>query len=142
MVATALRLRPWLVNLLQSLQAGVMAIFDTPGAGPRGQNNYNLLSGAREKSQHYYNRTTKKTRTVACAVAAVIFFLWCVPLLLANYNRDADERLCDHPISILASNARQVFNETLTRQSKSLGEAVAEYQRRYGMPPPPHFDKW
>ncbi|CAG8027247.1 unnamed protein product [Penicillium olsonii] len=130
------------MNLLQSLQAGVMAIFDIPGAGPRGQHNYNLLSGAREKSQHYYSRTTKKTRTVACAVAAVIFFLWCFPLLPANYNRVADEYLCDHPISILASNARQVFNETLMRQSKSLGEAVAEYQRRYDMPPPPHFDKW
>lgn len=28
------------------------------------------------------------------------------------------------------------------RQSKSLDEAVKEYRRRYGMPPPPHFDKW
>jgi hypothetical protein len=28
------------------------------------------------------------------------------------------------------------------RQSRTLQEAVAEYRRRYGLPPPPHFDKW
>jgi hypothetical protein len=40
------------------------------------------------------------------------------------------------------ADASQTFNETLTRQSRSLDEAVTEYRRRYGMPPPPHFDKW
>jgi hypothetical protein len=27
-------------------------------------------------------------------------------------------------------------------QSKTLREATREYQKRYGIPPPPHFDKW
>lgn len=30
----------------------------------------------------------------------------------------------------------------LQRQSSTLQAAVAEYKRRYKIPPPPHFDKW
>ncbi|CAG8923083.1 unnamed protein product [Penicillium salamii] len=142
MVHNVLRLRPRLMTFFQSLQASIMAIVDTLRTGPWGQPSYQLLNGAREKSNYYYTRTTTRTWTLACSVAAMIFFLWCFPLLPANYNRVADERLCDHPISILVSDARQAFNETLTRQSKSLEDAVAEYHRRYDMPPPPHFDKW
>lgn len=118
-----------------------MAILETLRAGPWGQHNYQLLDGARAKSYYYYARTTKRT-WMAFLVAAVIFFLWCFPLLPANFSRIANERWCDHPISILASDASQSFNKTLARQSKSLEEAVTEYHRRYNMPPPPHFDKW
>ncbi|KAJ6119502.1 hypothetical protein N7523_003782 [Penicillium sp. IBT 18751x] len=47
-----------------------------------------------------------------------------------------------HPISRLIHNAQQQFDHVRTRQSKTLGEAVQEYKRRYKMHPPPHFDKW
>ncbi|QPC73650.1 hypothetical protein HYE68_004402 [Fusarium pseudograminearum] len=47
-----------------------------------------------------------------------------------------------HPISYLASNAQQDLEQIKARQSKTLDEAVKEYRQRYGMPPPPHFDKW
>ena len=47
-----------------------------------------------------------------------------------------------HPIQRLTMDAQQSFAAVKVRQSKSLPEAVAEYRRRYGMPPPPHFDKW
>ncbi|RSL90475.1 hypothetical protein CEP51_000705 [Fusarium floridanum] len=47
-----------------------------------------------------------------------------------------------HPITYLIKNAQREFEEAKARQSKSLQEAVVEYRRRYGMPPPPHFDKW
>jgi len=47
-----------------------------------------------------------------------------------------------HPIWQLSKDAERNFEETLQRQSKSLGEAVKEYRRRYGIPPPPNFDKW
>ena len=47
-----------------------------------------------------------------------------------------------HPISRLVQNAEQDFNQLLSRQSKTLSDAVAEYRRRYKMHPPPHFDKW
>ncbi|KAL3481261.1 glycosyl transferase family 90-domain-containing protein [Aspergillus californicus] len=72
----------------------------------------------------------------------MVFFFWCFPPFPAPFHRIANERLCDHPISKLAYDASHAFNETLTRQSKSLDEAVAEYRGRYNMPPPPHFDKW
>lgn len=47
-----------------------------------------------------------------------------------------------HPVSRLVHNAEQEFDHLLSRQSKTLAEAVAEYRRRYQMHPPPHFDKW
>ncbi|THW83786.1 hypothetical protein D6D15_09330 [Aureobasidium pullulans] len=47
-----------------------------------------------------------------------------------------------HPIEYLAKNAEHDFSSLLQRQSRTLGEAVAEYKRRYNIPPPPHFDKW
>ncbi|KAJ3793605.1 hypothetical protein GGU11DRAFT_849351, partial [Lentinula aff. detonsa] len=47
-----------------------------------------------------------------------------------------------HPITRLMSLAEQRFRTKLSRQSKTLAAAVAEYQRRYAMPPPKGFDKW
>jgi hypothetical protein len=47
-----------------------------------------------------------------------------------------------HPISLLISNAEQEFNRLKNKQSNTLAEAVAEYRRRYGISPPPGFDKW
>ncbi|MCJ1384655.1 capsule-associated protein CAP1 [Xylographa soralifera] len=47
-----------------------------------------------------------------------------------------------HPIHQLINNAEQSLSGTVSRQSKTLIEAVAEYKRRYKIPPPPNFDKW
>lgn len=47
-----------------------------------------------------------------------------------------------HPIEVLTGLAQANFNNTLQRQSSNLHEAVAEYRRRYGIPPPPNFDRW
>ncbi|KAI9796923.1 MAG: capsule-associated protein CAP1, partial [Piccolia ochrophora] len=50
--------------------------------------------------------------------------------------------LKQHPIYQLINKAEKDFETTKSKQSKTLGEAVAEYRRRYQLPPPPHFDKW
>lgn len=47
-----------------------------------------------------------------------------------------------HPISQLVAEAEAQFTQLQARQSKSLTEAVAEYRRRYNIPPPPNFDTW
>ncbi|KAH6627741.1 hypothetical protein F5144DRAFT_593911 [Chaetomium tenue] len=47
-----------------------------------------------------------------------------------------------HPIWHLINDAEREFEAVKARQSKNLRAAVAEYRRRYGLPPPPHFDKW
>lgn len=47
-----------------------------------------------------------------------------------------------HPISYLIQQAEQDFETLKAKQSKTLAEAVAEYRRRYGINPPPNFDKW
>jgi hypothetical protein len=40
------------------------------------------------------------------------------------------------------TDAERNFEKVKSRQSRTLRDAVAEYRRRYGIPPPPNFDKW
>ncbi|KAI0969288.1 hypothetical protein F4678DRAFT_170091 [Xylaria arbuscula] len=47
-----------------------------------------------------------------------------------------------HPISYLIAQAEKELTATKAKQSKSLGQAVTEYRRRYGIAPPPNFNKW
>lgn len=47
-----------------------------------------------------------------------------------------------HPIRQLITKSEDEFNEVINRQSDTLEKAVAEYRRRYKIPPPPNFDKW
>jgi hypothetical protein len=45
-------------------------------------------------------------------------------------------------MSQLIADADRRMKAMKDRQSKTLQQAVAEYVRRYGIPPPPNFDKW
>ena len=49
-----------------------------------------------------------------------------------------------HPITALITNARSTSSnwEKQASRSVSIAQAVEEYRARYGIPPPPHFDKW
>ncbi|KAI4187267.1 MAG: hypothetical protein LQ346_005517 [Caloplaca aetnensis] len=47
-----------------------------------------------------------------------------------------------HPIHQLITQAEHDFEDTKSRQSQTLSDAVTEYRRRYRVPPPPNFDKW
>lgn len=47
-----------------------------------------------------------------------------------------------HPIHQLVGEAEGDFQTVRARQSRSLSDAVAEYRRRYKLPPPPNFDVW
>lgn len=48
----------------------------------------------------------------------------------------------EHPITALMADAKVAFTNRLSKQSKTLHEAVAEYKRRYGRNPPHGFDHW
>jgi hypothetical protein len=47
-----------------------------------------------------------------------------------------------HPVDQLIRSSEKSWMQTLGSQSQTLEAAVAEYRRRYQIPPPPHFDKW
>lgn len=47
-----------------------------------------------------------------------------------------------HPVDALVRDAESDFMAMLHKQSQTLEGAVAEYKRRYQIPPPPNFDKW
>jgi hypothetical protein len=47
-----------------------------------------------------------------------------------------------HPIYDLVDKAKKKWNAKVTRQSKTLRDAVREYKRRYQRDPPLGFDRW
>ena len=47
-----------------------------------------------------------------------------------------------HPIELLVHEANEDFQAMVEGQSKTLPDAIAEYERRYHMEPPPGFDVW
>lgn len=47
-----------------------------------------------------------------------------------------------HPIHHLIREAEAAWHRKVSRQSRTLEEAVAEYRRRYKQPPPRGFDAW
>ena len=47
-----------------------------------------------------------------------------------------------HPIEVLVERAQIHFDKMVRDQSKTLGEAITRYKRRYSRDPPPGFDKW
>lgn len=53
-----------------------------------------------------------------------------------------DAEQADHPIPQLLSLGERRWEEMAARQSRTLGEAVEEYKRRYSRLPPKGFDLW
>ena len=47
-----------------------------------------------------------------------------------------------HPIEILVKEANEEFASMIASQSKTVDEAIKEYQRRYNRVPPPGFEEW
>ena len=96
-------------------------------------------------------RQSKAKRTLwAIAAATVVINLLFAVRSLTAYRTPSD--IYDpvhlsksgprHPILQLVQRTQNEFQAINARQSKTFQEAVTEYQRRYQMPPPPHFDEW
>lgn len=106
------------------------------------QGTYRLL-GERQKLSNGLG-ILRKIWTLAGLAAIMLFVVWNLgsSTTTMSYQQLGERAMCEHPVARLVHDAQQSFNATLERQSKSLEEAITEYRRRYGMPPPPHFDKW
>jgi len=57
-------------------------------------------------------------------------------------KHDTRQKIKEHPIPQLMAEAEAKFRNLLSRQSKTLVEAVQEYKRRYKRDPPRGFDHW
>ena len=65
------------------------------------------------------------------------------PQLLVNFVVGDDKTVVkEHPIPKLMADAETKFRERLSRQSKTLAQAVAEYRKRFKRDPPRGFDDW
>lgn len=62
------------------------------------------------------------------------------PTVSSEPMRYTDRRM--HPMKSLIQTSRDSWAAKLQSQSQTLDAAVHEYRRRYGIAPPPHFDKW
>jgi hypothetical protein len=56
--------------------------------------------------------------------------------------QDHNQLLHPHPVQALFLNARTEFERLVSEQSQTFDEADAEYRRRYGIEPPPGFQRW
>ncbi|KAI9891358.1 MAG: capsule-associated protein CAP1 [Vezdaea aestivalis] len=54
----------------------------------------------------------------------------------------APQGSASHPVYHLVNHAETDFESVKASQSKTVEEAVVEYRSRYGISPPPNFDKW
>ena len=62
--------------------------------------------------------------------------------LLSLVKGDSRMTTKDHPIPKLMAEAENKFRDRLSRQSKTLAQAVKEYKKRYKRDPPRGFDHW
>ncbi|KAH8112814.1 hypothetical protein DFH11DRAFT_1604084 [Phellopilus nigrolimitatus] len=61
---------------------------------------------------------------------------------MATLRETSQGRNVIHPIPMLMADAEDKFRNLVSKQSKTLPQAVAEYTRRYGRNPPKGFDDW
>lgn len=64
------------------------------------------------------------------------------PRLLDLVKGTSGTTVNEHPIPKLMAEAELKFRERLSRQSKTLAQAVAEYRKRFKRDPPRGFDDW
>ena len=64
------------------------------------------------------------------------------PGLLSFVKRDSRMTTKQHPIPKLMAEAEVKFRDRLSKQSKTLAEAVKEYKKRFKRDPPRGFDHW
>lgn len=72
--------------------------------------------------------------------AVAILVIFSIGVVIYRYQKPS----YGHPISTLIGSA-EVQHQRWSNQayrSRTLGEAVVNYQQRYARDPPPHFDKW
>lgn len=62
--------------------------------------------------------------------------------LISFMKSDTRPKVKEHPIPKLMAEAEANFRNLLSRQSKTLEEAVHEYKKRYNRDPPQGFDHW
>ena len=91
-----------------------------------------------------------RSRQLLALLVVCVFVILTITLLRSSNRLDNLHPLIglssatskSHPIHQLITRAEKEQRKTLSQQSKSFKEAVAEYRRRYKVAPPPHFDKW
>ncbi|KZT65002.1 glycosyltransferase family 90 protein [Daedalea quercina L-15889] len=62
--------------------------------------------------------------------------------LMSFRKGHARPEITEHPIPTLMAEAETKYRDLLAKQSRTLAEAVKEYNRRYGRNPPQGFDDW
>lgn len=97
----------------------------------------------RTSSAHQDMRLVSRRNRPLCLALALLVLLGIIcaanvpSALVASPSRGHT-----HPIDSLLADAQQQWATKVDGQSKTLMQAVKEYKRRYGRPPPNGFDDW
>ena len=87
--------------------------------------------------------SSMQTRHVRIIISFIFFVCSVTSIVFLGGNRRAPLQIANHhPIEELIRTSRAQFSEVLAKQSLTLDEAIREYKARYGMHPPPKFDRW
>ena len=115
---------------------------------------YLFVSKTRSAKVLDYKIDVRKVLSIVSAISFVVFtfsllrnpgnvtFFSRSPQEVQHRPNPFDPGSSTHLITQLIDSAETEFESIRASQSKSLEEAVREYQRRYNTSPPPHFDKW
>lgn len=121
-----LRMRPRQLLLLGGLVFFIICVVSLLRISPAGTNISKSPSSSTSNSYQDHGKPAKRPSTT-----------------LVPFNpRPKPAPGGSHPMWHLITDAERELEAVKMRQSKTLEEAVAEYRRRYKIPPPPNFDKW
>lgn len=83
-----------------------------------------------------------KTKSVLWAIFLVPFVPYLANIVVIKLAESSLIRSQPHPVEFFIRNAKSDFNNLVQRQSRTYSAAHTEYQRRYGIEPPPGFESW
>ncbi|RMJ23393.1 Glycosyltransferase family 90 protein [Aspergillus sp. HF37] len=83
-----------------------------------------------------------KSRSIVWAIFLIPLIPFIANVIAIRNWQSSLVHLQEHPVEALINNAKADFEGLLQRQSSTYSAAHAEYQRRYGIDPPPGFEAW
>lgn len=144
---------PWeLAPLLLAFAAGSASI--TKPATAESLDSLRVIAGLFVAFAALYQSISCLPRSTAGRSLLFVFAVWPLGLLFFQLSQGGNLSFWSdfwhrqpgpgsaHPIEELIAQANKKFDRLVARQSKTLSSAEQDYRKRYGLEPPPGFDKW
>lgn len=81
-------------------------------------------------------------KKILASLLSLVFILFQLNRFVPFNNAPHRKRTSSHPIPQLMVLAQTRYESLLSRQSRTLKDAIREYRKRYGRDPPKGFNDW